>query len=637
MVDTAGELIGNREYKEGFDRFKSGCICGDSYVWRVLSAVADKTGLVLYDNVKNYIDYVTNIDVCKVQSLRSMVKMFGISYKVFERLDLLPPEILDLVNIFSINKKYVLYGDKILQEYRDRLSSESVIFDYNPPSPATGQDSAQFVDSVLDYRYPVGGNYYDFVVSSFIDVLSGFLNLTYEEGGSTPIYREPETDDYDTIYNELSRRRDKYMRQYEEGTVEYERRQYKICNGVPLGFDECAVLDKIEAGMDLEENYSGAELKLIQMEREYREKPVNRNKTSRFAYYKRQRVLEYANFVIDKYFSDHRTGLSTYQYDSSYFEVGFNKQDADTAGSIYENSGIKLVYPDDSGKMQLNYDMISSVAQSLADTSMYISSIRDKIKLQTRKNYMKGTYDLMLYVINEFLVDYSRLNPMFRDQSVLSIGDTSYKIADLLSVIYADLSSHDINNLTAIEYFDETEYYNISAATDSRSNMAGTNDRFWQDSSGEALMERDGIDRDFDIKSITSFYMDTLGMRDNYISDENSLGAFLDAVFNLGAMESFVHDVSADINGVYSPHELFGAQVEKYGHYSDDLYAGYLGVKRAWATFMSYLSGENYEYQVSDSVQVQALSVADYIRQLILDRELSSVSVVYDAYIDKVD
>ena len=33
---------------------------------------------------------------------------------------------------------------------------------------------------------------------------------------------------------------------------------------------------------------------------------------------------------------------------------------------------------------------------------------------------MKGTYDLMLYVINEFLVDYSRLNPMFRDYSMLS-------------------------------------------------------------------------------------------------------------------------------------------------------------------------------------------------------------------------
>ena len=104
---------------------------------------------------------------------------------------------------------------------------------------------------------------------------------------------------------------------------------------------------------------------------------------------------------------------------------------------------------------------------------------------------MKGTYDLMLYVINEFLVDYSRLNPIFRDGSNLS-GATS-SVSQLLLPIYQDLSSHDINNLTAIEYFDETEYYNISAATDAaghdgRYSSSGVNDRFWHYPAGELLM-----------------------------------------------------------------------------------------------------------------------------------------------------
>lgn len=53
--------------------------------------------------------------------------------------------------------------------------------------------------------------------------------------------------------------------------------------------------------------------------------------------------------------------------------------------------------------------------------------------------------------------------------------------------------------------------------------------------------------------------MDTLGIRDNYISDDNALCAFLDAVFNLGAVESFIHSVSADADGKESAHELFGA------------------------------------------------------------------------------
>ena len=66
FVETAGSLIGNREYKESFDRFADGCSCQEQYLWRALSAVGDSTGKVLYENVKNYIDYVTNVDLCKV-------------------------------------------------------------------------------------------------------------------------------------------------------------------------------------------------------------------------------------------------------------------------------------------------------------------------------------------------------------------------------------------------------------------------------------------------------------------------------------------------------------------------------------------------------------------------------------------
>ena len=93
---------------------------------------------------------------------------------------------------------------------------------------------------------------------------------------------------------------------------------------------------------------------------------------------------------------------------------------------MYEKSGRNVIYRDDvSENLQIDSAMVRSVAESLADTSLYISRIREKIKLQTRKNYMKGTYDLMLYVINEFLVDYSRLNPIFRDGSNLSNATSS--------------------------------------------------------------------------------------------------------------------------------------------------------------------------------------------------------------------
>ena len=423
---------------------------------------------------------------------------------------------------------------------------------------ADSQTSAVLSSAVLNCDCLDGGQYRNFMVDSFESVLSGFLCLSYSEGGA-PIYSiEGEWG----VYEELARRRDKYALQYVEGTVEYDRRQYKMLNGVSLRFDECAALDRIEAGLELESDYQGFELKLIQMERELRQKSQSGDKTSRYAFYKKQRVLEYANFVTDKYFSDHKcTDLSVYKYDNRYFEVLFKHGSGDP-GDKYEGSGAAVLYKDENEKLQISSDMVRSVAESLADTSLYISRIREKIKLQTRKNYMKGTYDLMLYVINEFLVDYSRLNPIFRDGSNLSNATSS--VSQLLWPIYQDLSSHDINNLTAIEYFDETEYYNISAATDAaghdgRYSSSGVNDRFWHYPAGEWLMQHDGIDRDFDIGSIKSFYMDTLGIRDNYISDDNALCAFLDAVFNLGAVESFIHSVSADVDGKESAHELFGA------------------------------------------------------------------------------
>ena len=43
-----------------------------------------------------------------------------------------------------------------------------------------------------------------------------------------------------------------------------------MLNGVSLRFDECAALARIEAGLELESDYPGFELKLIQMERELR-------------------------------------------------------------------------------------------------------------------------------------------------------------------------------------------------------------------------------------------------------------------------------------------------------------------------------------------------------------------------------
>lgn len=80
------------------------------------------------------------------------------------------------------------------------------------------------------------------------------------------------------------------------------------------------------------------------MEREYRALPYSGDPTSRYAFYKRRRVLEYANFVINKYYTDHKyCGLSAYRYDSSYFEV----VDAKGSDVEYDDAGQRLIYEED--------------------------------------------------------------------------------------------------------------------------------------------------------------------------------------------------------------------------------------------------------------------------------------------------
>jgi hypothetical protein len=136
-----------------------------------------------------------------------MIKIYGLNYKIFDNLDILPNEILDLINIFSINKKYVLYGNTLLDKYRDYLSSEGInaIYNYENDDEST-TISANIINTVIDYTYPIGGNYYNFVVKSFNNVLNNFLNLSYEENGQ-PIYKLKSDDG---IYNDLIKNRSKY-------------------------------------------------------------------------------------------------------------------------------------------------------------------------------------------------------------------------------------------------------------------------------------------------------------------------------------------------------------------------------------------------------------------------------------------
>lgn len=111
--------------------------------------------------------------------------------------------------------------------------------------------------------------------------------------------------------------------------------------------------------------------------------------------------------------------------------------------------------------------MIKSVAKRLVKMCNYICKLREKLKYQTRKNYMRGTNNLLVYLVNEYIRNYPEANPSAMDQV-----DGSIK---------GKMEGHSLRGVDVVEYYDKTEYYNISTETTVSSSPSGlvANGRFW--------------------------------------------------------------------------------------------------------------------------------------------------------------
>ena len=98
-------MIQNMPYSRGYKNFELEQDTRDAFLYKALSATADDVGNIVYLNVRKYIDFVTNVDICKVKSLQSMLKLFGFNKTIFNCFDSFPRELLDLINVLSIYKK----------------------------------------------------------------------------------------------------------------------------------------------------------------------------------------------------------------------------------------------------------------------------------------------------------------------------------------------------------------------------------------------------------------------------------------------------------------------------------------------------------------------------------------------------
>lgn len=452
-----------------------------------------------------------------------MLKLFGFDYTIFDSLGAIPVEILDLMNVLSINKKYLLNSTLVSDSLKSDLSANGVVYDSGRTKLSCIFSSGALSSANEKPAVLSDDLYYSYVKRIYRDALSGFLTLTHN-------VNDMNGNKIDNLYiykDNLSA--DVLTDQYLESDLSAKRKL-----NVPVSFNQREIVNNIEDGLDSIDNYKYPYTQVIQEEIDRRTRRCSvedlkniheisdafDNECSKYDYYRKAKVLEFANFVDNKYFIDHLDKIADplsgmlYSYDKSYIRLNPN------SGAMPYRHVLDGAEPD--------AEMIESVAAALAISTRYISKLRNRMKLQARKNFMKGTNTLLIYIINEYLIDYAR------HAIALSANVSSDAYVQLYSNVLSGMAQHDLQNIDIWEYQDRTEYFNQETRTTvSALNSKLVNQDFWQQYD---MTKDDGLS--YRLNEIQRFYADTMEMHDALSSNEQ-LADFLSTIYGVGADESF--------------------------------------------------------------------------------------------------
>ena len=628
FISAFGQLIQNDEFKQGFVQAQLGKNNQNTYLYEALSAVGHDIGSVLYDNVLNYIDNISNVDTCKVTALRSMLKMFGFDYSLFDDIQVLPLEIRNLVDLLSINRNYLIENEYIKEDMRKTLTTPNIfpsninVEEYNEPAILNDGEYSQDENLSSDIRVYsrtfIQDNFDNYLQNVYYNLLNDFLNLEYnvpvDEISTHSILSSncikdtlTDNDNYFVHKN--------IILDYTNTDNDEIIRLKRIHNIIK--FDEKEIVDKIDNGEDSLDNYDGIKREIIEREISRRastlkiidnsnnELYTNNNLSTRYSYYRKAKVLEYAKFIDNKFYSEN-IGSKDYDIDKNY--------------SIITKEGFKNVISyqtDSNGNRPIDNEMVVFVANSLVNVTKYISTLREQLKLQTRKNYMKGTSNLLKLIVFQFLYDYAM---------TYNTNAVTNEVKELLENMYKNI---EIDDIKIQEYFDITEYFNLSSATTPYAlNNQYVNNRFFDEYferiNGKISLKK--RPQHFTENQLTSFYNNILNMHDiNQINPLDGLYEFLSAIYEVGANSTYVRPSDMKVM----------SQLEN-GIYTKDLIDQFNTLTTSYERFKWYLYNDNavssYHFP-SDTIRKQKIDAKQFISSWISEYEMSSISSTYDEYI----
>lgn len=584
--------VNNSDFKTGvadFYKMLSGDKCVDSsdtYIWTAISAVGDDIGEVIYQNVLNYMQNVTDIDTCSIKSLQSMISLMGAKYTVLEGVDKLPVEVYKQLEIFSMRRECLLDSSIVQQKLVSALSGAKV---------APIEEQLSTISAINEYRASLSGQLSDlpfgadetsvslspkidvaaldnFISSTYFSTIQHYLMLTYDKSSDDrPIFEELSSSILLSGFVLPNKYADKMD-------------AYKVKWNIPREFDPEAEMKKIEDGVSSYDNYTLREQELLDIEKKRESDPkVELEPLTRYAFLKEAKVREYFQFVEYWYSSqlDYYSQAETYNVDETYVEVTSNRVD----------SRPKLLKSD--GK-NLEWYQVVKVVQSLLDLTHKLQDIREYLKSHAQRTYMKGTFLLLSYLINEHLKQnvYPVMNSMQAApgslKNVLAPGAkpltvdsnnlSTYQTSDIITIETKPIE-YDSNDvaLKLIEYVDQTQYFNI--ATDIKEDQLSIEDvsrsgdvhqrlngKFWENDSTTTgsptyidstsfLRHQDTsklvTSRTFQLEQIADFYSNILGASKDKSYDLSSkneyVNGFLKAVFASGADDSWWNDAYSKV------------------------------------------------------------------------------------------
>ena len=388
-----------------------------SYIYCALSAIGQQIMDEIYSHTLNYIDDVSNIDLCKVKALQSCANLLGVDYVIFKSLNSIPLDILNILDIMSLNPTYLINSKYVKNALANTLTTKFVL-------SGEIKNSDEISDEI---SVKMNLDEFDNMLSNiYKNLIETKLNQTYSEDLTELIYQKLSSNIILSAFQLPIEFND-------QNNINNLKRKYNI----KANFDEKEYADMIDFGISSLEDFSTIEQEIIKYEIDRRKKPKYSDKLStRYAYYKEREVKEYYDFVSYSYQSELTSTIivgNEYDIDKNYILLSSNTDIENKYNgflSVNENQTDCI----------LNQAYIDLTVKQLVYLTKQIREIRESLKTQVQKNFMKGAFVLIEHIIKEYLCQLS--------QQYNSLSD---------------IMPYDAINVDIQEYYDTTEYYNISS------------------------------------------------------------------------------------------------------------------------------------------------------------------------------